>query len=186
MKKLFIVALAMSVLAVSNVMGQDYKKFKFGTGMLYAVPTGEGAGGGIGFYMEPKLNLNNKFDVGFLMEWALMVQNIEGTSSSISGCSTYSLTGDYMMGKGKIRPFVGTGLGFYRLGSVDVTVEGQSVTNGDVDLGSKFGFSPRIGINFSHFQMMLQYHAIMGQESLINKNYLGIKIGVEFGGGLKK
>lgn len=186
MKKLFLVALAFSVLAVSTVIGQDYRKFKVGTGFLYAVPTGEGAGGGIGFYVEPKININNKFDAGLLIESALMVQNLEGASGSISGCTSYSLTGGYMMGSGKIRPFIGTGLGIYKLGSVEASLDQSGVTSADVELGSKFGFSPRVGINFSHFQMMLQYHAIMGQETLMNKNYLSLKIGVEFGGGLKK
>ncbi len=185
MKKFLFIAFAICVLSVSISKAQDYKKFKIGTGFLYAVPTGEGAGGGIGFYVEPKLNLNNNFDAGLLIESALMVQSIEGLESSISGVTSYSLTGDYMMGTGKFRPFVGTGLGMYNLGSLEVTMDGDEgeITGGS--LGTKFGFSPRIGFNASHFQLQLQYHIITGQEDYINKNYLGIKIGVEFGGGKK-
>jgi len=190
MKKVLFVALAIALFSASSVMGQSYRPFKVGVGFLYAVPTGEGAGGGIGFYLEPKYNLNDKFDLGFLMEDALLVQKLEGYSSDVSGVASYSLTGDYMLGSGKVRPFIGTGIGIYSLGSVSATTVddgmGGTVTLPGASLGTKFGFSPRVGINLSHFQIELQYHVITGQVDGISKNYLGIKMGLEFGGGLKK
>lgn len=188
MKKVLFVALAIVMISVSSLNAQSYKPFKVGLGFLYAVPTGDGAGGGIGFYLEPKYNINDKFDAGFLIESALLAQAATDlTASSISGVSSYSITGDYMMGSGKVRPFVGTGIGLYSLGSIDAVVDNNgTLQTGSVSLGSKFGFSPRVGINLSHFQVELQYHLIMGQDKdLMSKNYLGIKIGVEFGGGLK-
>ncbi len=184
MKKLFFIAAAILMFSAVT-FGQSYKPFKVGLGALYAIPTGDGAGGGVGFYLEPKYNLNDKFDMGLLIESALLASDVDGASASISGVTSYSLTGDYMMGSGKTRPFVGLGLGIYSLGSVDWDVAGQT---GSVDFGSKFGFSPRVGINLSHFQLQLQYHIITGQSSdiiKVSKNYLAIKIGVEFGGGLK-
>lgn len=184
MKKLFFIAAAFLMFSAVT-FGQSYKPFKVGVGALYALPMGDGAGGGVGFYLEPKYNLNDKFDMGLLIESALLAQNIEGLSSSISGVTSYSITGGYMMGSGKTRPFVGLGLGLYSLGSIDATIDGTGITAGDVSLGTKFGFAPRVGINLSHFQLQLQYHIITGQETVISKNYLAIKIGVEFGGGLK-
>jgi outer membrane protein X len=184
MKKVLFVALAIAMISVSSVNAQSYKPFKVGLGFLYAVPMGKGAGGGIGFYLEPKYNINDKFDAGFLMEGALLAQKIEGASGSISGVTSYSITGDYMLGSGKVRPFIGTGIGMYSLGSADFDVAGQTAS---VELGTKFGFSPRVGINLSHFQIQLQYHIITGQENtdVSNKNYLAVKFGIEFGGGLK-
>lgn len=182
MKKVIFIALAIIAISASTINAQSYKPFKVGLGFLYAVPTGEGAGGGVGFYLEPKYNLNDKLDMGLLIESALLAQKLEGASGSISGVTSYSITGDYMLGSGKVRPFIGTGIGLYSLGSVDLTDE---VGGGSVALGTKFGFSPRVGINLSHFQLALQYHVITGQVSGSNKSYLGIKIGVEFGGGLK-
>ena len=184
MKKVLFVALAIALFSASSVIGQSYKPFKVGVGFLYAVPTGEGAGGGIGFYLEPKYNLNDKLDMGFLIESALLAQKLEGASGSISGVTSYSITGDYMLGSGKVRPFIGTGIGLYSLGSVDYDLGGMGT--GTVELGTKFGFSPRVGINLSHFQIELQYHVITGQVTGSNKSYLGIKMGLEFGGGLKK
>ena len=185
MKKLLLFVLAISMISVSSSFGQSYKKFKVGVGLLYAVPTGDGAGGGIGFYVEPKLNLNDKFDAGLLIESALMVTAIDGMASSVSGVTSYSLTGGYMMGTGKFRPFIGTGIGMYKLGSLEVTVGDDDAVVGNADLGTNFGFSPRIGFNASHFQLQLQYHIITGQEDFINKNFLAIKAGFEFGGGKK-
>lgn len=181
MKKLFFIAAAIVMFSAVS-FGQSYKPFKVGLGALYAIPTGDGAGGGVGFYLEPKYNLNDKFDMGLLLESALLASDVDGASASISGVTSYSLTGDYMMGTGKTRPFVGLGLGIYSLGSVEF--DSQYAT-GNVELGSKFGFSPRVGINLSHFQLQLQYHMIMGQAEGISKSYLAIKMGIEFGGGLK-
>jgi len=182
MKKVLL-ASVVALFLVSSINAQSYKPFKVGLGFLYAVPTGEGAGGGVGFYLEPKYNLNDKFDMGLLIESALLAQNITGATGSVSGVTSYSITGDYMLGSGKVRPFIGTGIGLYSLGSVDFDygVAGTATA----ELGTKLGFSPRVGINLSHFQLALQYHVITGQVSGSNKSYLGIKIGVEFGGGLK-
>ena len=189
MRKVLLVALAIAMISASSVFGQSYKPFKVGLGLLYAVPSGEGAGGGIGFYFEPKYNVNDKFDVGFLIEKALLVQlATDFTKETVSALASYSITGDYMLGTGKVRPFIGTGIGMYNLGSMDgITVDqNNNVVPGKITLGTKFGFSPRVGINLSHFQIELQYHLIMGQDAdLISKNYLGIKMGIEFGGGLK-
>jgi outer membrane protein X len=191
MKKVLFVALAIAMISISSVNAQSYKPFKVGLGFLYAVPTGEGAGGGIGFYLEPKYNINDKFDAGLLIESALLAQAATDlTSASISGVTSYSITGDYMLGSGKVRPFIGTGIGIYSLGSIDVptdiNMQTGAVTTASYSLGSKFGFSPRVGINLSHFQIELQYHIITGQDkNLMSKNYLAIKMGIEFGGGLK-
>jgi outer membrane protein X len=182
MKKLFFIAAAFLMFSAVT-FGQSYKPFKVGLGVLYAIPTGDGAGGGVGFYLEPKYNLNDKFDMGLLIESALLASDLDGVSGSISGVTSYSITGDYMMGSGKTRPFIGMGLGIYSLGSIEFD---SQLATGNIELGSKFGFSPRVGINLSHFQLQLQYHMITGQgDFLISKNYLALKIGVEFGGGLK-
>jgi hypothetical protein len=56
--------------------------------------------------------------------------------------------------------------------------------------GSKFGISPRIGLDYWHFRLLADYNFIFGQRNLIsgqsidlNQNHLSIKLGIFFGGG---
>lgn len=185
-----VVLFFVAVLAVTTAFSQsqNYKPFKVDAGLLYAIPSGDGVKSGIGFYLEPKYNLTDNIAAGLKMEWALMGASDElGSDVSISGIGSYQLTGDYYFGDKKVRPFAGLGIGIYTLGSIEFDAADENFEmDGNIDLGSKFGFAPRVGLLMGHFRLGLEYNVITGMESgMESKNYLSFKVGFEIGGGKK-
>ncbi|TLX71160.1 hypothetical protein E9993_21060 [Labilibacter sediminis] len=195
MKKiLLILVVALATMSNSFAQSSDYKAFKVDVGGLYAIPAGEAAGAGAGFYLEPKYNVTNNIAVGLKMEWAVMGASSDFDNVSISAIGSYQLTGDYYFTENKVRPFAGLGVGIYSLGSVDFDVEVDPFAEDfaveeSFDFGSKFGFAPRVGLLMGHFRAALEYNVITGVdtgfEDFDNKNYLSIKLGFEIGGGKK-
>ena len=194
MKRFFLFfALVFAALTTSFAQSTSYKAFKVDVGGLYAIPSGDGIKAGVGFYLEPKYNINDNIALGLKMEWALMGASDKlGSNASVSTLGTYQLTGDYYFNTNKIRPFAGLGLGIYNLGTVEFSANlnetDDAITiNGDpIDYGSKFGFTPRVGLLMGHFRVALEYNAIMGVDDVLDsKNYLSFKLGFEIGGGKK-
>lgn len=188
MKKiLLIIAIAIIGIAQTSAQSENYKAFKVDVGGLYGLPS-DGFDAGIGFYIEPKYNLNDNIALGLKMEWAILgAEETEGLSASISALGSYQITGDYYFTTNKVRPFVGLGTGIYSMGSVDYTYDAMGATGEmSADYGSKFGFAPRAGILLGHFRLGLEYNIITGIPSeLASRNYMAIKFGFEIGGGKK-
>ncbi len=190
MKKILLIALvAVLGIAQASAQSENYKAFKVDVGMLYGLPSGEAFDAGIGFYLEPKYNVTDNIAVGLKMEWAVLGGSDElGSDVSISAINTYQLTGDYYFNTNKVRPFAGLGIGIYGLGSMDYDATTDYYTISEsYDLGSKFGFAPRVGLLMGHFRAALEYNVITGVDTDIvdSKNYLSIKLGFEIGGGKK-
>ncbi len=193
MKKIFFI-LTVTLTSICSAFAQssDYKAFKVDVGGLYAIPSGDGAKAGAGFYIEPKYNITNNIALGLKFESAIMAAaddvNIGGiatiSSLDISAVSTYQITGDYYFNENKVRPFAGLGLGIYNLGDIEFGTE-----EANFEIGSKFGFAPRAGILLGHFRLALEYNIITGVDTGLdafdNKNYLSFKVGFEIGGGRK-
>jgi hypothetical protein len=62
------------------------------------------------------------------------------------------------------------------------------IASGNVAGGSKLGFYVRIGFDFSHFTLALEYNLIHSStiefsNSTVSNNYIGVRIGVFFFGG---
>ncbi len=178
-KVLLLVAVLVAGMASVNAQSDNYKAFKVDVGGLYAIPSGDGAKAGVGFYIEPKYNMTDNIALGLKMEWAMMgSEDVMGQSVDVSALGTYQVTGDYYFGDSKVRPFVGLGAGIYSLGTVEVG--GVEL---DGDSGSKFGFAPRAGLLLGHFRLGLEYNVITGLDE--SNNYLSFKVGFEIGGGKK-
>lgn len=80
------------------------------------------------------------------------------------------------------------------------TSSGGSSVSSEVSEESKFGFYPRVGFDYGHFSFNIEYNLIPESESKIvtssgsgtttttgtvKNNYLGVKFGFFFGGGIK-
>lgn len=189
MKKLLLLVLGVVLFTgVSNA--QEYKPFKLGLGLGYAKPSGEGAGGGVLFAIEPAYRINDAIAVALRMEWAVMAKiAYDGSESSASANASYTVNGQYYLSNNKVRPYVGAGLGIFSLASVAV-----NSTSGGGDVGAKFGFYPRIGVDIGHFNINLDYNLIpattaedmditSGEDIEIKNSYLGIRIGAYIFGG---
>ncbi|MEN7549819.1 outer membrane beta-barrel protein [Rapidithrix thailandica] len=184
MKKLIFTVLAL-VAFYSASTAQEFKKFSVGLGALYAIPSsGDSYKGGAGFYLEPHYKLNDNIAAGLRMEWAVIGgADKDGQEVSVSALGSYLLTGEYYFSSTKVRPFAGAGLGLYTLGTAEV---GSGNNEAEIEMGTKFGFAPRVGVLLSHFRLGLEYNVITGlDDNIDSRNYLAIKAGFDIGGGKK-
>jgi hypothetical protein len=197
MKKITTVLCLVLFVAVAS-HAQEFKKFNVGVGLGYAKPGGKGAGGGVLFAIEPAYRVNDALSVGLRMEWAVVVrglsQDVSTYDASAAAIGSYTVNGKYYLSNAKFRPFVGAGVGIYKLAAVSVSSSGAAGAGAD----SKIGFYPRVGFDLGHFNVTLDYNivgatkfdAYVGSsttpQSLETKNgYFGIRIGGFFGGGRK-
>lgn len=199
MKKYILGALA-TVLAVSYGQAQydqdyarEYKSFKVGIGIGYAVPgTGEGAGGGFLGYLEPAYRATDQVLIGLRLEGAFVVRGLEGVSNrdvsgDASSVASYTLNTQYYFNNNEVRPFVGAGAGLFSMTAVEFNTAAGSPDANDVGAETRFGFYPRIGIDAGHFNLILDYNVVPPTDvpggGEVKNNYLGIRIGVSIGGG---
>lgn len=177
MKKLAFLALVAFLATPFVSKAQEYKKFKVGLGLGYAMPGGAGAKGGVLVYTEPAYRINDKLQAGLRLEAAVIVSGGSGGGSA-SALGSYTLNGQYYFSNNNFRPFAGLGLGLFDVAS------GAAMDNGTLKAGggTVFGFYPRVGFDLGHFTMTLDYN-IVTAKSPIKANYLGVRMGFNIGGG---
>ena len=185
MKRLSIIIGAL-ILSVIHLYSQDrvYKPFKVDFGFTCDVPTNNDVSTGFGIYIEPRYAINDKFTIGLRIEGIyLNLGNvtIDYTSVKVSttNVSPILITGDYYFSLEKTRPFVGVGLGMFK--RTFRTVEVSAIQG--IQIGpktqTKFGFTPRFGLNIGHARIA----AIYNYTGTDIGDFLGIQLGFEFGGG---
>ena len=138
---------------------------------------------GIGVYIEPRYGLNDRLTLGLRFGGDILgsgnYEDVEGkpvtVDLSISGLSSYLVTGEYNFTTNKVRPFGGLGLGLYSGESVSLGTSGLGTTK-----SSGLGVMPRAGVNLGHFRMILAYNMPLKKEL---PKYFLFTIGFEFGGG---
>lgn len=191
MKKITSVLCLILFVAVA-AHAQDFKKFRVGVGGGYAMPGGEGAKGGVCFYLEPGYRVNDALIVGLRMESAVIVRGFSediGTADlDIAGIGSYTLNGQYYFSNEGFRPFAGLGFGLYSLAAVKYDADGSGSTEAAA-AESNFGFYPRVGFDSRHFTLQIEYNIIPATKvdggGEFKNSYLGIKVGGFFGGGRK-
>jgi hypothetical protein len=184
MKRLFVVIAL--VFAANLAQAQEFKPFQLYLGVGYTVPEG---GGGVLFDFEPAYRISDEIAAGFRFESAAMARVVGDTEASISGVGSYTLNGKYYLSNGSFRPYAGLGFGLYSLASVS----GNSNGGTGVAAETKFGFYPRLGFDWGHFNINLDYNIIPateaedingnGQTYEIKNSYIGIRIGAFIFGG---
>jgi len=190
MKKLVICA----SLALSSftLFSQDtFRKFKFDVAAGMGLPSSTENKGGLMISLEPKFAVSNNITLGLRGEWAYLVRrNINNLSISGAAVASYALTSDYYLNSNaKFRPFVGAGLGSFDVFNVEILGNIETVT-----YVNKLGGLIRVGFESSHLRLGVEYDLIgkskgttlPSSSSEINNNYLGVKLGVFFGGGRLK
>lgn len=187
--------LSIAMLLCLASYGQDYKKFKVGIGLGYALSSGEGSQGGVLITIEPAYRLSDNLSLGLRLESAALTRGYSGTLApgttlSVAAIGSATMNGQYYFSSNKFRPFVGAGFGMYQLADVTATSSGSTV--GTVLGESVMGFYPRIGFDMGHFNMALDYNILPGSKpagstssDVINNSYIGIRIGAFIGGGTK-
>jgi outer membrane protein X len=194
MKKLFLSLVLLCTISVVAVNAQNaqnaqtFKPFSVAVSIGDAIPGGSGSKMGFLFAVEPRYALNDNLAVGLRIEGAVITKGLSGSNVSNNASaelnSSYTLTGDWYFNTNKFRPYAGLGLGLFSVQGGASTNNGQ---NGSSFSGTKFGAVPRIGFEYGHLRVALEYNAV-GKSNLdgggsASNSYLGIKIGVKIGGG---
>jgi opacity protein-like surface antigen len=184
---LILVALCLSTV---SVYAQDYKKFRVGVGLGYALASGEGAKGGILITGEPGYRISDQILVGLRIEAAVIGRgSVDANNSNVdidvAALGSYAATGQYYFSNNNFRPFVGAGVGIYSLAAVSIDANSGGGTQQDIAAAAnKIGFFPRVGFDLNHFTLSLDYN-IIGETDNIKNSYIGIRLGGFFGGGRK-
>lgn len=180
-KALFVMAIA--IFSLNTSMAQDYKPVEVDLGIRYNILTGDYSGGGVGFFLEPHYNVNDKISAGLRLGFDLLGGAIEGSEidADISLLSSYILTGDYyLVNKGNKRVYAGLGVGISDQGSVSFE---DDPTNTEVEIGSVFGVVPRVGFKLGILKLAVDY-SIYAKDGA--KSFLGFNLGLSFGGRARK
>jgi hypothetical protein len=179
MKKVVLVAILL--LAVSSAKAQQYRKF------LFAFDTGYPVGNSnpiAMFAIEPAYRINDKILVGLRIEPIAFNYYKTGYNSPLR---SMGLNGQYYFKLTSMRLFSGVGMGLYNPIS---NAETKNQRNG-------FAVYPRVGLDFGHARVMIEYNLIQkmnnyipdtysGHYETVNLSYLSLKIGLFIGGGKKK
>ena len=136
----------------------------------------------LSFSAEPSYRLTNYIAVGLRGEYTFMrpyVSEVGRVKADPIG--SLSATADIIrLWNHKYAPFIGVGAGFYRLGYGQFPAgqlpnsEAQPVRR--ENLGTRFGVSPRIGINLQSFSISLEMNLI-DEKVFYNRDYMTFKIG---------
>ena len=184
--KRFSIIIGTLILSGIHLYSQDrvYKPFKVDFGFTSDIPTSNDASIGGGIYIEPRYAVNDRLTIGLRIEGVyLNFGNVTLDYTSVNVKTTtispILLTGDYYFSVEKVRPFIGVGLGMFKrtIHSVEVSVL-QGINIGP-KTQTRFGFTPRIGLNAGHARIAAIYN-LTGTDV---GDFLGIQFGFEFGGG---
>ncbi len=161
----------------------SFGQVRVGLGLLGGSPSGDfgdfydfGAGG----YIEPKYSVTDNLEVGghlAFMGFAGGSFSGGGTSVSVSAAKVVPILAiaQYYFGTG-VKVYGGLGIGPYIVDFGNVSASTSS-GGGSVDAGSdtKFGFSPKVGINLGGFDLGVAYHIVS------DLNFIGFNLGFHIG-----
>src|SRR5205085_2915635 len=140
-------------------------------------------------YLEPAYRVSDQIQIGLRMEAAVVARGFADETSAemkVAGLGSYTLNGQYYFNNNSFRPFVGAGVGLFNLASADVTVDvgGGTTETVETKAESKIGFYPRVGFDYNHFTLSVDYNIVPETDGIKN-SYIGIRLGGFFGGGRK-
>lgn len=180
-----ILAFLLFVLSACLANAQTFKPFKVDASFGYANPRGNVAKAGVLFALEPKYAVSDALSLGLRWEGALTAAihynaNGQKVTGDVKALSSYLATGDYYINTNRFRPFVGAGTGLFRVANVGADSDDVNDSEDVIseEYATKFGGMLRGGFEFGHLRAGLEYN-IIGERH----NYLGIKLGLTFGGG---
>jgi outer membrane protein W len=197
MKKITsVLCLVLFVAVAANA--QEFKKFRVGVGAGYAKAGGSGGGGGVMFAVEPGYRVTDALLVNLRWESAAVVRGTvddTGADFDVAGIGSYTLNGQYFFSTNNFRPFAGVGFGMFNLAAVKVEATSGGTAGSAASAETKFGVYPRIGFDFRHFTVCIDYNIIPNTKAVatsgtttsteFKNSYIGFRLGGYFGGGRK-
>jgi outer membrane protein X len=211
MKRLapFLALLALALAASpARAQAPSYQPIRVDLTFFGAYASADATSWGGGVTLEPKYNLTDNLSLGFRFDAAAFItQDISVSSgtgeTSVSqgarAVTTFLAKADYYLTTTPVRPFVGIGLGLYRIGAGSQEVSSGATTQVLQTASSfrGFGFCPQLGVNFGGFRLAATYHVVTGGEMVVatqavgapaptetklSKNFFAFELGGTFGG----
>jgi outer membrane protein W len=198
--------LAAAAAPVARAEAPSYQPIRVDLTFYGAYASADATSWGGGIAIEPKYNATDRLAVGFRFDAAgFVTQDVtlgSGTAdASVSqgarAVTTFLAKADYYLTTSPARPFVGLGLGLYRIGAGSQSVAGGTVVQ-TAQAFRGFGLAPQVGVNFGAFRLAGTYHAVMGGDMVVatqavgasaptevklSKNFFSFELGGTFGGG---
>ncbi len=207
--------LALSTLAVlaflaapaARAQAPNYQPIRVDLTVYGAYASADANAYGFGAAIEPKYNLTDQLSIGLRFEGAAFVtQQLEigpagsqqvSISQGARAVSAYLAKADWYLTTAPVRPFVGVGLGLYRIASGSQSVSGTGSVVQTASALQGFGVCPQLGVNFGGFRLAGTYHIIAGGDQVVmtqavgapaptevklSKNFFAFEIGGTFGG----
>lgn len=188
---------------------QSYSPIRVDTTFFVGYAPADANAYGFGVAIEPKFNVTDQLAAGLRLEGSGFVTqevrvgaatNQAKVSQGARAVTAVSAKGDYYLTTSWARPFVGLGLGFYRIGAASQSVSTEAGSASVVQSAAAFkgfGAAPQVGLNLGSFRVAATYHAIFGGDMVmvtqavgaepvktkLAKNFVAFEIGGTFGGG---
>jgi len=201
MKKVFLSLLIVAFAFSANA--QEKGKIRVGFNGGLALPN---LGAGLNGDLDIRYNIMDNLNAGVKFTGGMLVKDLtedvaNGTASATAGVISSTLvTSDYYFSKGTsiFAPYLGGGLGFYKVMNIGITASGSTTPTPPSDYSaftpeSKFGGLIRGGFELGHFRMGLEYYLApssnvidmtsMTASGTTANSYLSISLGFYLGGG---
>jgi len=201
MKKITFIILFLSI--INFIQGQEKGKFRVGLDAGLVIGAAEGGGGTFG--LEPKFNLKANLNVGVRFQGAGMFKDLYYIDAEKDNYNTTEMvsfsflaTSDYYYGiknegRGSFAPFIGGGLGIYKVTNVYYTADQLDADDpNNTKASSVFGGMIRTGFEWRKFRLTAEYNFVpktdlqdyygnvIGEEK---NSYFGLTLGFYVGGG---
>ncbi|WP_350285832.1 hypothetical protein [uncultured Croceitalea sp.] len=148
--------------------------------------------------VEPNINILEKFVIGLRFGIAVNSQKFEGDQSTqftIDGQNDNAIlsfipTFDYYLNFNYTRPYLGLGLGYYVLSTIDVSQPGPSILDGSIN--NQIGVLLRGGLEHGKIRFGFEYNYVPKADIIIpdgqivgavENAYYGVSVGFRIGGG---
>jgi hypothetical protein len=186
MNRLALPLLAALALAATPALAQtrNYQPIRVDLTVYGAHASADATSWGGGVALEPKYNVTDQLAVGLRFDAAGFVTqdvrvssgtNEASVSQGARAVTTFLAKADYYLTTTYARPFVGLGMGLYRIGAGSQEV--SSGTNVTVVQSAQafrgFGIAPQVGVNFGGFRLAATYHAVLGGDLVVATQAVG-------------
>jgi len=185
----------------AHAQAEHYEPIRVDSGLSGSYVSASGRGG-FGALLEAKFLAHDNIGVGLRLEGEVMfggnVSNDGSVQMDLGAVGAMLAKGEYYIGTGPVRPFVGLSLGIYDVASQSISA-GPNTTGIDQKAGRYFGVGPQLGIDLGRLRLAATFNAILGadievrqmignveQKDTFSQNYLTFEMSVRFGGGRKQ
>jgi outer membrane protein X len=166
----------------ARAQAPNYQPVRVELTVFGAYASADATSWGGGAALEPKFNVTDQLAVGFRLEGSGMITqkvNVGATGSEAEvsqgarAVTAMLAKADWYLTTSPTRPFVGLGLGYYKIGAGSQEISGGGSVVQSAAAFKGFGFCPQIGVNFGAFRMSALYHVVLGGDMVVATQAVG-------------